>query len=444
MTSLCKSKKHFVCPLCANVLNCPKVLSCMHIFCEKCLNDYICSVKSYNCESGQCLKCPSCEIQVFTVNRCTRNERWVNTFSTCHVLQYFLDTNFTLVQNLFSTPTNGRNCTFCSEDNNFLQAFGFCSVCTANLCRNCYDNHKKFKVTRDHKVLIYRDFENDPDYSNVMSLSKYCKAHEKRELEFKCFDHDALVCCECCVLSHRYCQLVKHIDDLSADLQMSSQVLCADTKQLQDRIEVALISEIQLAKECDYMTDQVGKVADDLAEGFETAIRFLEKDILQEFREERETVISFCSQCIDECTQFSEGLNLVHNLSNIVYEHCSDVHFMLLINKFENTEHEIKGFLSKHRKNDSFGIFTSVSDKIEKLNDILEESVYSKIQKLQKTLVSKPGSESNKAVLANSDSVYGTEIVEKRESSHNLKEDETLLNSNVNFQNHIQTQMSTQ
>ena len=111
-----------------------------------------------------------------------------------------------LVTDLFCIP--------CSEDNKQSVSVCFCTSCIEYLCESCYENHKRFKLLRNHKILKGTDMPKDISHFVKMSAFGYCKLHPGRDIDYKCVNHSVYICLSCVTVGHRNCNSLECIDTM--------------------------------------------------------------------------------------------------------------------------------------------------------------------------------------------------------------------------------------
>ena len=135
------SDEFITCPVCTNAYSSPKILPCMHSFCEKCLAD---SLNDSEIKNGQAFLCPICQYQCFVPNR------GVASFPT----NVFIETLFEFAQRKAS-PAKVKEppkptCEGCEDDR--IYATMKCMECDDWLCGECVRMHRKVKLTRGHHL----------------------------------------------------------------------------------------------------------------------------------------------------------------------------------------------------------------------------------------------------------------------------------------------------
>ena len=114
------------CPICMEVYRDPRFLPCGHTFCRQCVGEL------------RKLNCPLCR------KRFRLPANGVG----------YLPKNFALLELLETKelPSGLGCCEACSGDV-VKAATVYCVECEQKLCRDCEEYHKKFSVTRRHKIV---------------------------------------------------------------------------------------------------------------------------------------------------------------------------------------------------------------------------------------------------------------------------------------------------
>ena len=193
--------RFFLCGLCKRnpvaVGSSPKLLPCLHSFCQSCLQERFDQHQTTVDSNGNPvisprsrLKCPSCG-QEFLVN---------------NDISGFLNNQFIIESTMDSkTEDKEKVCTSCDDKS---KATCFCLNCSEWLCEACTQAHQRVKVTKDHIIRSQEEFEATLSASeeNFTSGRKplFCKLHPQEQLKLFCATCDKLTC--------RDCQLVEHKD----------------------------------------------------------------------------------------------------------------------------------------------------------------------------------------------------------------------------------------
>ena len=223
------------CSLCSQLYSSPRVLPCLHSFCETCLEDH----QENICGEGEELTCP--------IDYCQE--------SAGEIALDELPTNVWL-DGKISVETNiGRilkgNCNICDESSSAT----FCADCGIALCGGCVTNwHNKNKLYRNHSLVpISGSVETTrkalvDHFAQSVQQKHYCTKHDKKEAEFKCQDCKEIRCYLCCLSgcckNHNYQSIADLAEDTRSNLKDSVQSLTDPSEKLK-----VLLSECKKTKD---------------------------------------------------------------------------------------------------------------------------------------------------------------------------------------------------
>jgi len=158
------------CPICAEELNNPRMLFCIHSFCLACLEQY-CASK----QPGDDVTCPVCR---------TATEIPKDGLTALTVRMHGKES------------VSSTTCEVCSSSDRGVSATVYCVDCSQNLCERCSIPHKRMRGgSHDVKALEALS----PGYHGAR---RYCGEHQER-IRMYCFDCRANVCSTCCFEAHK-------------------------------------------------------------------------------------------------------------------------------------------------------------------------------------------------------------------------------------------------
>ncbi|VDI73093.1 Hypothetical predicted protein, partial [Mytilus galloprovincialis] len=108
-------------------------------------------------------------------------------------------------------------CGPCRYDDVIKDAKRWCTNCEEGLCEDCENDHRKSKISRNHKVISIEDYRK---IENV-SISQVCEQHGEI-LEWFCKTHDEVLCMVCVPSKHKACSGVIPIRDASTNSRQST------------------------------------------------------------------------------------------------------------------------------------------------------------------------------------------------------------------------------
>ena len=209
------------CPMCLNELQDPRLLSCRHIHCYKCLKDY------HEKENhGNALPCPQCR-EVTTLNQ--GDEDILPKF---FFINEFKDV--AMAEDRGSEQKHGR--VVCSTEDCGQPRLKYCKQCQY-LCKQCYDEHSKFRVTKSH--IVIRASEGDAFPKSKVPPYPPCHRHKNEAVDLYCRTCNMPVCVTCSQSDHQghdCCDLDKQAEVCKTKLEQ----ICEDTDGLIDVVKKAI------------------------------------------------------------------------------------------------------------------------------------------------------------------------------------------------------------
>ncbi|PAA57478.1 hypothetical protein BOX15_Mlig012698g1 [Macrostomum lignano] len=174
-----------VCKICMSPFKTPKCLSCLHTFCEVCIENHIASEAAYKKYS---------DYREFTCPLC-RKRTQLPVGGAKKLPDNFLISNLSdTMDRQQKSGTSSASCDICKMVGRRAkeQASSKCLDCNKLLCRACVEQHKETKVTRDHAIF---DVETEKDI--------ICKDHPDEVVRFYCEPCQACVCIICAFNEHK-------------------------------------------------------------------------------------------------------------------------------------------------------------------------------------------------------------------------------------------------
>ncbi|XP_077868557.1 E3 ubiquitin-protein ligase TRIM71-like [Saccoglossus kowalevskii] len=173
-------EEKLICSHCSELFKNPKVLPCLHSFCEGCLQKMI-------TENGGTLICPTCSLEVPDNNVSA------------------LPTNYLLTGNADYVATVkelGREDTLqCGECKNGV-AVTRCIDCSQVLCEVCTGTHRGVEKTEGHQIRKLHDYTCVINEMKVREATVHCDKHEQLAVEVYCETCKIPVCMRCALVEH--------------------------------------------------------------------------------------------------------------------------------------------------------------------------------------------------------------------------------------------------
>ena len=213
--ALQKLSDQLTCPICLDDYTNPRVLPCLHVFCDHCLGRLVL------CDAENLIAtCPNCR-------RETRlPQEGVASLPPAFYINHLFEVRDTLQK--VSDPNKPR-CEKCEDGN----AKGYCRDCGEFVCEDCITMHRKWKEFAEHEIATLGQIEADvAQFVPPKKVAMTCPKHPSKKGKIYCETCNELICRDCTVKAHRDHQFdlvgdcfPKHRDAIVASLQPIKQQL---------------------------------------------------------------------------------------------------------------------------------------------------------------------------------------------------------------------------
>ncbi|XP_070572089.1 tripartite motif-containing protein 2-like [Ptychodera flava] len=200
------------CTICLEEFKSPKILPCLHTFCESCLVTLV--------EKAGALNCPEC-----------RQQHQLPDGGVPAIKGNFFMKNMVEIfkQRLDSVQGRELKCEGCQENT----ASHRCMECKQYLCNSCIKVHKNLLLTRTHKPMTIEEYETAKSTSPVsIEAVEYCTIHTENKVEFFCETCQVPVCTNCTIVKHR---IPEHVH---RDLKDAADEYLTELKAMVDKLKV--------------------------------------------------------------------------------------------------------------------------------------------------------------------------------------------------------------
>ncbi|KAJ8682059.1 hypothetical protein QAD02_017851 [Eretmocerus hayati] len=225
------------CGLCSGKLCSPRVLSCLHVFCEVCLEKLI-TIREDDPKAKPIIACPTCQQETHI------GPRGAASLPCDYVLTNILD--------MSAIKNTSVLCTSCKAMEN---AVARCSDCANFLCPNCNTAHQFMRCFENHKVIAFDDLRQS-DEATPIHKPIFCDSHPSENMKFYCYSCQVPICNECLLVEHKAPE--HHYERLTdaeprqreelLNLVNESKACIGDCDQMSSQIDSAL-SELQAQRD---------------------------------------------------------------------------------------------------------------------------------------------------------------------------------------------------
>ncbi|KAM7350464.1 E3 ubiquitin-protein ligase meiotic P26 isoform 2-T3 [Cochliomyia hominivorax] len=266
------------CKICSFRLQSPRVLSCLHVFCETCLSKLLYDDLSSNisssssvssvstgennstCSGKSQIECPTCK-QITTVG-----SKGIQTLTCDYILTNILD--------LATIESEQLHCTSCKSKEN---AISRCNDCANFLCSGCDNAHKYMRCFENHGVVKLEDLQKSADSDKPLVIHKplYCNVHVSENLKYYCFNCQIPVCNDCLIADHKGSE--HHYDIIgSAEKSVRGDVENL-MKEAKSKVQYCDDAAANLSSALTELQSQHDSARDLIQETFENYKKILEK-----------------------------------------------------------------------------------------------------------------------------------------------------------------------
>lgn len=213
------------CCICMAVFIKPRMLPCLHTFCETCIAEL----------AQTSTKCPLCRT-AFTLPDGGAGQ---------------LPRNF-IVEELVESHTLRKraqqksvDCTHQDCENESAPSTTFCSTCKMFMCEYHTANHARFKKFASHKIVSMADFASSlEEHSSELPAIRrrsplQCNEHGSEDLRLFCQTCEKVICRDCALLDHR-AHKYDAVETAVPALVQAAQTALGTTERHQHDLEVAM------------------------------------------------------------------------------------------------------------------------------------------------------------------------------------------------------------
>ncbi|XP_038064900.1 uncharacterized protein LOC119735272 [Patiria miniata] len=204
------SRDHLECGICHERYQTPKILNCLHSFCEKCLLSYQKTLQDLSV-----MPCPVCR------RESNIPSDGVSGLKTNFHLKEIVE-DLGLKEKLAQTRGVKFLCELCEDQR---EAQSRCMDCPFLLCKQCRAGHQRIATTANHEVLALDVLRTGvADLQRKRKVEPLCQKHQGEKKRFFCETCKELICRDCTVVEHRAHQFTT-IDDAAPRLRQNVKKL---------------------------------------------------------------------------------------------------------------------------------------------------------------------------------------------------------------------------
>lgn len=172
------------CKICDNKLCSPRVLSCLHVFCEVCIDKLMVNEAGDSLKYDLAVECPLC-----------KQETKISGVGAASLPSDYVLTNILDVSSMDQSVV----CTCCKSKE---PAVARCTDCSHFLCSNCNSAHEFMRCFENHRVVPFDALRSSKEKTAVHKPI-FCMRHAGESLKFYCCECEVGACTECLTVDHK-------------------------------------------------------------------------------------------------------------------------------------------------------------------------------------------------------------------------------------------------
>jgi DNA-binding beta-propeller fold protein YncE len=181
-----KLSNQLSCSVCLEEYRRPRVLPCLHVFCEACLEKLVGAQRD-----KLRAPCPNCR------KPAPLPEGGVSGLPSAFYIQHLFEVREALEK--VRNPKKAQ-CDKCGEG----EVQGFCRDCGQFICQLCLNTHRKWKELQGHEISsLDKVQETASKMVTPKKVTKLCTKHPTEPIKIYCETCDELICRDCTVKAHR-------------------------------------------------------------------------------------------------------------------------------------------------------------------------------------------------------------------------------------------------
>ena len=178
--------KEITCAVCHDVFEEPKILSCCHYYCKKCIQGLL----DYAGRANRPFECPECRLPTLV----PQNDP--NQLTTAFFVNRLKELHGKMEK------AHGKVEAPCEQCRGGVSV-AFCRQCAEFICADCVKSHQKMKVFSGHKVVTLEELKKGGAKQILVSKPPppKCPIHDE-PMKAYCFDCSSLICRDCIAINH--------------------------------------------------------------------------------------------------------------------------------------------------------------------------------------------------------------------------------------------------
>ncbi|XP_035692668.1 E3 ubiquitin-protein ligase TRIM56-like [Branchiostoma floridae] len=310
------SEDFLECQICLQPYRRPKVLSCLHSFCQQCLEEFL---KKQKVKTE--LDCPTC-----------RSKTLLPGGGVAGLKDNFFVESLKDTVDVHKKLTNEGESLVCGSCETKSEAESFCTECGDFLCDECVAIHRRLKVTRGHQVIGEELLKAESDTVRIKPRPlPPCRIHSQEILKFFCVDCSEAICQVCTVLSHKD-HKYEYFADTAVKAKEDILALLAKTERKLENLkkadQQAQAQKAELEKNVTETLEKIKRTSEETKENLVKLVNQQETELLSYVNTVSQTRSKEFSTAMEEIETATVALESAAEFGRNIVEHGSEFDIM--------------------------------------------------------------------------------------------------------------------
>ncbi|XP_077979973.1 tripartite motif-containing protein 2-like [Glandiceps talaboti] len=319
------------CTVCFEQFTTPKILPCLHNFCEKCLVSIV--------KRKGSLVCPTCSTP------CRLTDLGVAGLTT----NFFMNNLIEIFEQRKAMSGSGSiKCEVCKENT----ATQRCEDCPQFSCDKCVEIHQSFPPLRSHRIMSIDEFKSGAKSATPTPIQpvERCSVHHDNQIKFYCDTCHVAVCMECTIVDHRVPDHKhRYIQQVADEYKTELAQLIEEMKKKERDVDRQKVTAVQRRTELRNQLKAEEQKVKMKAEIFINKIRKEEKRLIDELNRQYTSKMKSADVDVDELELNHGNIKSTCSYIETLMHHGS--HVQLLTTKKEAL-HRIKELVAMETKSE--------------------------------------------------------------------------------------------
>ena len=334
------------CQICLDSFKKPKVLQCLHTFCEDCLSKMTGSEEGS--QGSGTLLCPTCREKTVLQGQGVADLK--NNFVLANLLELVTSLQTPLPGDS-SRIIDGGTTYLCSNCDEGIAATSRCLNCCEFLCGDCASAHRRLKSLRHH---VMRDitawitmgqqaFPDTPEEEmDSSALTNACPSHSLSEVAYYCEPCELMMCEQCAQMEHsKNPHRLATIVEAAERERQQVNVILSECKRKLCVFSTAIECTVQIAKDLQRRTDRGQKDIQTAAREFLTALQNEQTQLMSQLHKKKEDKESEMAAHIDSLQRAVDILRTICSLAEKVLKNGSHIDVLRAKSQLMSRRHDL-------------------------------------------------------------------------------------------------------